>query len=1501
LLQVRLLGQFDVQADGKRVHIPSRAGQSLLAYLLLSAGTAHRREKLAGLLSPDVSDENARRNLRQELWRIRKAISSQQPSGPEYLLADDITIAFNAEGEYWLDVAGLERAVPVEASAGELIHQVSLYRGELLPGFYDDWVVLERERIQALFESRIQKLLERLIAEQRWVPVLESAERWIALGQTPEPAYRALMAAYAALGDRAKVAYTLERCRAMLVQELDVEPSSETQTLYEQLMRGESATRVDLTSAQVAPAQLRKWDEPPLPGDAPFKGLQYFEEMDAELFFGRELLTAQLVGRLRDYPFLAVVLGASGSGKSSIVRAGLIPALKRGAVLADGTLPPEGSEEWHTHIITPTAHPLEALAISLTCNSESVTAAATLLDDLARDPRSLHLYVKRQIAGAPSSVRGIRYLLVVDQFEELFTLCQDEFEREAFIDDLLIATAPELNGPTTVVMTIRADFYSHLAQYENLREVVSRHQEFIGPMRPDELHRAIEGPAFRGGWEFEPGLVDLILRDAGDAPGALPLVSHALLETWKRRSGRTLTLKGYNDAGGVRGAIAQTAELVYQALTPAEQAIARNIFLRLTELGEGTEDTRRRAAIAELIPGPEETASVRAVLTRLADARLITLGQDSAEVAHEALIREWPALREWLSQDRESLVLHRRLTLAAQEWELLERDAGALYRSSRLAQVNEWAAAHAERLNETERAFLLASDEREQEEEAEREAQRQRELLVARQMAATAQKLAETETRRAEEQTQTAARLRRRSVALGVAFLLATVLASIALFLGDRARTSASIAEANARAESIAKADALGQQRVATSRELAALAVSNLNLDPQQSLLLALEAVSVTYTVDKTWTSEAENALHQAVQAARAPLTLAGHNKEVTSAVFSPDGKYIASTGYDATKVWDASTGKELLSLPGIKPTFFAAFAMPAAFSPDSRRLATLDADDTRTSFAKIWDLTSGKLVHNTSLFISPGEITDIAFSPDLSRLATSEVDGSARIWDMTTGQLLEDLSSDCTMSCDIEFSLDGAHLATDNPSNNVRIWDVANGKQVAELANTASTSMGLRGHSVAFSPDGVHVAASYTDGTAGVWDLTTHKEIVKLAGSTFLGFSITFSPDGKRVAVGSFDNRAIVWDVTNGRELYALAGHNGSVNSVAFSPDGQRLVTASDDKTVKIWNLAPSGEALKVKMEPITAFAASADGRRFATSQSDNTVKVWDTTTGRLIWTLPGHTSPVHGMAFNHGGTRLATGDSDGTVKVWSLTTGDQLLTFVAHRGGVNGIAFSPDSTRLATASSDTTAKIWDTASGKELLTLEGLAGSVNNASFSPDGTRLATAHSIGLVKVWDVMTGRLLAYERGHASAVWDVQFSPDGKRMVSAGQDATARVIDAGAARGISILFEHAGSVTHAVFSADGLKIATASDDGNARIWDAATGQEQLALFGHTGPLNGVAFSPDGSRLITSSEDGTVQVYLLRIDDLLQVARSRLTRTWTAAECQDFLHTDHCPAPP
>jgi formylglycine-generating enzyme required for sulfatase activity len=473
--------------------------------------------------------------------------------------------------------------------------------------------------------------------------------------------------------------------------------------------------------------------EPPEDTEAipPYQGLAFYGEVDAERFFGREALTADLLTHIKNHAFLAV-LGASGCGKSSLIRAGVVPGLKKGTLI-------KGGNRWVVHVVTPTARPLVALAAELTKDNESVTAQATLIDDLQKDQRSLDLYLSRVAAqtGAP------RVLLVIDQFEELFTLCHDRSIQQLYINNLLTAAVP--TGLVTVVLTLRADFYADCAEFAELRLALQDLQKYIGPMSHDELKAAIEKPAIIGNWDFEPGLVDAILDDVEGEAGALPLLSHALLETWKRRNGRVLTFSGYHAAGCVKGAIAKTADEVYDSLTEAQKIIARDIFLRLTNLGEGTQDTRRRVSLLELLNTSGQASQVQEVLKFLEDGRLVTAervrqiaseNEDNTaamyvDVTHEALIREWPTLSKWLNEDRVGHLVHRRLTEAAEDWSHSRFDVSILFRGARLLEAIEWASLNIGRLNKIEQAFLDASQRQAEAEQRERDEGRNRELRQA--------------------------------------------------------------------------------------------------------------------------------------------------------------------------------------------------------------------------------------------------------------------------------------------------------------------------------------------------------------------------------------------------------------------------------------------------------------------------------------------------------------------------------------------------------------------------------------------------------------------------------------------------------------------------------------------------------------------------------------------------------------------------------------------------
>jgi formylglycine-generating enzyme required for sulfatase activity len=439
---------------------------------------------------------------------------------------------------------------------------------------------------------------------------------------------------------------------------------------------------------------------PARPGACPYRGLQTFEEQHAAFFFGREADTQRLLEQLRTSRFLAV-LGSSGSGKSSLVRAGLVPALRAGGLA--------GSDRWRVRVIRPGARPLAALAAEL-LDLRARGAMTQTLDEMAHDSRALHLAVELSLA---RETPDARVLLVVDQFEEVFTLCRSETERAATLDNLVHATTIP-GGRTVVVLTMRADWYPRLAAYPLLAQLAQARQALVGALDEDALRRIITEPAARAGLDLEAGLVDTILDDVRGEPGGLPLLEHALLETWERRVGATLTLEGYRASGGVRDSLCARAEQVFTQLAPTEQQITQRVLLRLTQPGEGTEDTRRRAELTELASAPRDRDALQQVTRRLADARLLTIasqpdGTTWIDVSHEALIRGWPRLRGWIDEHRDSLRLHRKLGAEAQEWQRLGRDRSLLLRGRSLATALDWVRSTGPTINEHERAFLAAS------------------------------------------------------------------------------------------------------------------------------------------------------------------------------------------------------------------------------------------------------------------------------------------------------------------------------------------------------------------------------------------------------------------------------------------------------------------------------------------------------------------------------------------------------------------------------------------------------------------------------------------------------------------------------------------------------------------------------------------------------------------------------------------------------------------------
>ena len=1258
------------------------------------------------------------------------------------------------------------------------------------------------------------------------------------------------------------------------------------------------------------------------PGQCPYLALRYFEERDSHLFYGRDGHVRELLSKLELNRFVAV-LGSSGCGKSSLVRAGLLPELKSGMIPAAGY-------RWNVIEFKPGSSPMEELGGAL----ERGLGIQHATETIAEGP----LGIARAVDSA-SLEAGTNVLIIADQFEEIFAYIREEQaagrgteareQAQALVRRLLDAAA-EPNLRIYVLLVMRSDYLGDCAQFPDLPERMNASLYLVPRLRRDQLQRAIEAPVGR---DIEPAVVQRLLGEVGADPDQLPRLQHLLSRMWIAAGGGRITLAHYTAAGGWKNALEQHLDQIYEDLTPSQQKACRLVFQRVSEIDRGR--AVRRWATREQLralcgPGAEDAADeVVDIFHREGFLRLSGLHQDIVDVMHESVLRGWPRLAGrmeprlvgWMEEENRSERRLHELAAASQEagWRpgmsAAEKNKVQGISGLTLTNLISWR-------NEFQPTGVWASR-----------------YLDAGEFEAAIDFLNWCEARERErEKTARAARLRARTLLAAIPLLVALAVATggfywkgnQAMHERDRAQQSSMLAshekqeadrerlaaENSAALASKEKQEAEGQRqkaeavatfaetekglaeeaakheltllREAKSRELAADSVEQQTQNPERSILLAMQAVNVTAAFGLPLLPAATTALHSAILSSQVRSTLRGHTNAVASVAFSPDGRRVATGSTDNTaKIWDAQTGEELMTLRG-----HAGVIWSIAFSPDGRRLATGSTDKT----AKIWDAQTG--MELMTLNGHADIIMSIAFSPDGRRLATASEDKTAKIWDAQTGKELMTLSEPEGWVLSVAFSPDGKHLATANFDGTAKIWDAETGKELMTLHGHESALF-----SVAFSPDGKRLATASFDETARIWDADTGKELMTLRGHFEVVRSVAFSPDGKRVATASHDETAKIWDAQTGKELTTLRGHEEYVNGVAFSPDGRRLATAGGDGTAKIWDTEPGKELMTLRGHTNTVFsiAFSPDGRSMATGSTDNTAKIWDAETGRELRTLSGHTDGVLSIAYSPDGRRLATGSRDKTARIWDAETGKELMILRGHEGWVYSVAFSPDGKRLATSSTDKTAKIWDAEAGKELMTMSGHTDVIGSVTFSPDGKRLATASDDKTARIWDAETGKVLMVLPGHEGLVNFVVFSPDGTRLATASDDRTAKIWDAGTGKELMTLRGHEDKVETVAFSPDGKHLATGSLDKTAKIWDVQTGQELATLHGHEGGVLPVAFSPDSRRLATGSSDKTVQVYAVDLRDLLALARSRVTRDLTAEECKQYFDSSTCPRLP
>ncbi len=1188
------------------------------------------------------------------------------------------------------------------------------------------------------------------------------------------------------------------------------------------------------------PTQLTDWEaliEAPadvIEDRCPYKGLEAYATADAGDFFGRSEATAEvirLVSQAAKAGGFVVVAGASGAGKSSLLAAGVIPA----AAALDLRL---------ALMFTPGAHPLSSLV---------GRSGDEPVDDPDRDWRG----------GAQRWVGTGQGLIVVDQFEEVFTVAEDPDERARFIAALAEIAATSDDGapaPAVVIIGVRADFIDQLLNVEEFKDALPNRLYFLRAMNADELHEAITEPARKAHLSLEPGLEQMVIRDvcgpdgqSQTEAGALPLLSHALAATWQNRQRNKLTVAGYAKAGGVAGALTTTAEAVLLALTPEEQAAARQIVMRLIHIGDDTRDTRRPRSRLDLLDFPtDRQKAAETAFSALTTARLITIDSDTANLAHEALITGWPRLREWIEEDRAGQLIVQRLERAAEEWEAHHRDSHLLYAGTQLANADAITAGD-HSLTRRGSAFL----------------QKSRENQV--------------------DQNRRRKNLRRVLVLLTVVALVSAVVAGIFARNASNERDGAQFGQLTAEA-----------QRLTLS-------------DPSLAAQLNLVASNIRPDDEATYT--------RLLTTENLPLatSLVSKDGAIYTVAVSPDGRTLASSAYgSALRLWDISSPDEPIDLGA--QTGHDSYVTSVAFSPDGKTLASTSDDQT----VRLWDITDVKNPKQTAQLTGhTGTVFYAAYSPDGKILATASRDKTVRLWDVSNPRQPSAgavLSGHTDAVRTVAFSSDGHTVASGGDDRTVRLWDVRDADTGAPLGAALTGHTDIT-HGLAFSPNGRLLASGSDDNTVRLWDLS-NRAAPQLLGQPFSGhtgpiWSISFSSDGALLATSSLDASARVFNISNPAKPIqlgqTLAGSPASLYSVTFIKGSRSLATSGADGVIRVWTVPStllSGHAGRV-IKPSIA------DERMATGSYNGTLQIWDMSKPATPTLLYSHTDPngrkLYELALSPDGRFLATTSiTDHSVDLFALDANGKpklLSSFPVATKDQQHVLFSPDSAILAVASDDHSyqlMRLTDPAKPKKLGApmVHSTSEWATSAAFSPDGHTLVIGGADNELSVWDLSSPaeprQSERATRAHTGAVNAVAFSPDGKTVASAGDDGTIRlwsISDRKLTPVAAPLTGHGNTVRTLEFTDEGRKLVSAGDSQLVLLWDTSDPANPRQIGGPLSiPGNGRWYAtadPSGTFIAAGGDNGALQITILDND----YAATRICRATPNTMSED-LWKEHVP---